>query len=104
MFDTIVGVEFSPTTELLCPNIKSRLTLLRARANFSMKVEPQMSVFKLCIARITLEVMRIRMGSKKEQCVYKFLCHSWTRKPARTRKFSNKVSIQGFAIAIVTNL
>ena len=56
-----LGIDFFSTSELLYPNMKKRLRLIRARPNFYMISDNPMSVLDLCIVLFTLVVLLSRM-------------------------------------------
>ena len=52
-----LGIDFFPTSELLHPNMKIRMRLVRARPNFYMISDNTMSVLELWIVLFTLVVL-----------------------------------------------
>ena len=62
-----LGIDFFSTSELLYPNMKSRLKLIRARPNFYILATTQTSVWELWIAHSTLAVLLSRMIITKRE-------------------------------------
>ena len=62
----ILGIDFFSTSELLYPNMKIRLQLIRARPNFYLNSDNPMSVLELWIVHFTLVVLLSRMIITKE--------------------------------------
>ena len=109
MFYTKLGVDFFSTFELLYPNMKSRLRLIRAKEPdliFTWLATTPKLVFELLIAHSTLVVLLSRMIITKRKghaCIYSYevqllgisskdFQHSYQTKPFHPRKHFQQCS------------
>ena len=111
-----LGIDFLTTSELLYPNMKVRIRLIRARPNFYMSENPNVSLGIVDCSPYTRRVMLNEDYHKKR--VSTSLCSGWvqlhgnvgkdfydscTTEPIHSRKIFNNAPIRRIAIAMNSN-